>query len=55
MQQSTPEGSDFLGFDEHGANDVKRPSGGSRIPLEAPQVRFFVEDAECSSRAGRTT
>ena len=49
MQQSTPEGSNFLGFGEHGANDVKRPSGGSRIPLEAPQA----EDAECSPRAER--
>ena len=53
MQQPTPEGSDFLGFGEHGANDVKRPSGGSRIPLGAPQDRFLAEDAECSPRAER--
>ena len=53
MQQSTPEGPDFMGLGEHGANDVKRPSGGSRIPSGAPQDRFLAEDAECSPRAER--
>ena len=64
MQQSTPEGSDFLGFGKHGAKmhpggtevgsrvmPLDRPSGASTNPLESQEIRFLAEDAECSPGA----
>ena len=63
IQQSTPKGSDYLGFGKHGAKDVPgsstsglqllqldRTSGGSSIPLETQEILVVAEDAKCIFR-----
>ena len=59
MQQSTPKGSNNLGFGKHGTKTYQevpkviprilpldRSSGGSAIPRETQEVLFVAEDAE---------